>query len=181
MNYKSFGCRRPSPQCRRPLDKGQIICTAEKLEIEARIGEDETMFNPASWHGHQGGNDMFILTNPGLDFQLFRSANDLTFITGDGDTASYWGGGNQTIYNSGTDTTLRFSELEDFKVNVYGLDATSHVDFYNATNTAITSDGQGGTLIDGVDFFGVNLAASQVSFLHSSTPLSQNIGLVPLS
>ena len=67
----------------------------------------ETMFNPASWHGHQGGNDMFILTDPGLDFQLFRSANDLTFITGDGDTASYWGGGNQTIYNSGTDTTLR--------------------------------------------------------------------------
>jgi hypothetical protein len=55
------------------------------------------------------------------------------------------------------------------------------VDFYNATNTAITSDGQGGTLIDGVDFFGVNLAASQVSFLHSSTPLLQNIGLVPLS
>ena len=106
---------------------------------------------------------MFLLTNPGLDFQLFRSANDLTFIKGDGETASYWGGGNQTIYNSGTDTTLRLSELEDFKANVYGLDATSHVDFYKRRNR-ITSDGQGGTLIDGVDFFGVNLAASQVSF-----------------
>jgi triacylglycerol esterase/lipase EstA (alpha/beta hydrolase family) len=163
------------------LQEVQDVASTLVRATPTGLTSGETMFNPASWHGHQGGNDMFILTDPGLDFQLFRSANDLTFITGDGDTASYWGGGNQTIYNSGTDTTLRFSELEDFKVNVYGLDATSHVDFYNATNTAITSDGQGGTLIDGVDFFGVNLAASQVSFLHSSTPLSQNIGLVPLS
>jgi hypothetical protein len=31
----------------------------------------------------------------------------------------------------------------------------------DATNTAITSDGQGGTLIDGVDFFGVLIAGER--------------------
>ena len=89
------------------LQEVQDVASTLVRATPTGLTSGETMFNPASWHGHQGGNDMFILTNPGLDFQLFRSANDLTFITGHGDTASYWGGGNQTIYNSGTDTTLR--------------------------------------------------------------------------
>ena len=76
----------------------------------------ETMFNPASWHGHQGGNNMFILTDPGLDFQLFRRANDLAFITGDGDTASYWGGGNQTIVSDDPPVTgVSRINAEDWK------------------------------------------------------------------
>jgi hypothetical protein len=139
----------------------------------------ETMFDPASWHGHQGDNDIFVLTKTGLDFQLFRSHDDITFIHGNDDVASYWGGANETIYNSGSNTTLRFSELEDAKVNVYGLNATSKVVFYNALDPTIKPDGQGGTLINGIDFFDAKLSASQVLFLHSDTPPSQG-GLIPI-
>jgi putative transposase len=50
----------------------------------------ETMFDPASWHGHQGDNDIFVLTKTGLDFQLFRSHDDITFIHGNDDVARLW-------------------------------------------------------------------------------------------
>jgi hypothetical protein len=141
----------------------------------------EVMFDPASWHGHQGNNDIFVLTKPGLDFQLFRSHDDVTFIHGTHDVASFWGGGNQAIYDNGTGTTLRFSELEDAKVNVYGLDhdLTAKIVFYNAADPTIKPDGQGGTLINNIDFFGAKISAAQVSFVHIDAPPSLG-GLIPV-
>src|SRR3954470_8222164 len=141
----------------------------------------EFMVDPANWHGHQGNGDIFVLSKDRIDFQLFRSHDDLTFIYGSQDVASYWGGGNQQIYDNGTGTTLRFSELESAKVNVYGLDQdrTAKIVFYNAADPTIKPDGQGGTLINGVDFLNAKALASQVSFLHTETPPSQG-GLVPV-
>jgi hypothetical protein len=145
------------------------------------ITSGETMFNPASWHGHQGNNNIFLLTNPDVNFQLFRSHDDLTFIHSSNDTASFWGGGNQTIYDFGSGATLRFSELEDAKVNVYGLDhdTSAKIVFYNAADPTIKPDQAGGTLINGIDFFDAKIDPSRVSFLHSDTKLSQG-GMVPL-
>lgn len=156
------------------LQAVQDVASSLVRKTPTGFTSDETIFDPANWHGHQGNNDIFVLTKDAENFQLFRSHDDLTFIYGKDDIASYWGGGNQTIYDYGSGTTLRFSELENAKINVYGLDkdTNAHVVFYNAADPTIKPDGQGGTLVNGVDFFGANLSASQVSFLHSDSPPS---------
>lgn len=139
------------------------------------------MFDPSNLHGHQGNNDDFVLTKDNGDFQLFRSADDLTFIHGqNNDMASYWGGGNQTIYDYGSGTTLRFSELDAAKINVYGFenDPTAKVVFYNPTGVSIVSDGQGNTQIGSVNFIGAStIRPDQVSVVHTLTPPSQG-GLI---
>ncbi|HYZ23161.1 MAG TPA: hypothetical protein VE690_13495 [Rhodopila sp.] len=163
------------------LQAAQDVVSTLVRPTRTGITSGETMFDPANWHGHQGNNDIFVLTRSAVDFQLFRSHDDLTFIYGSGDVASFWGGGNQTIYDNGSGTILRFSELEGAKVNVYGLDhdRTARIVFYNAADPTIRPDGQGGTLINGVDFLGARISPAQVSFLHSGTPLSLG-GLVPV-
>jgi hypothetical protein len=163
------------------LQQVQDTISTEIRPTPSGLTVGETLFDPASWHGHQGNGDVFVLTKDNEDFQLFNSNHDVVFIQGNNDTASFFGDDTQAIYNSGANTTVRFSDLPPLaKINVYGLNATSHVDFYNAASTAIQSDGQGGTLIGTVDFYDVKLAASQVSFLHSDTPLNTG-GMVPLT
>jgi hypothetical protein len=166
------------------LFKTIAAATQDTVETLSKFGPQsgEVMVDPAGWHGHHGDNSIFDLTAPNLDFQLFRSKGDLTFIHGNGDTASYWGGDNQEIFDFGQNTTLRFSELDNLKVNVYGLenDPTAKIVFYNAVDPRIVADGQGGTVIDGVAFHGATIRPDQVSFLHSDTPLSAG-GLVPVS
>src|SRR4051812_40906641 len=118
------------------LQAAQDVLSTLVRPTHSGITSGELMFDPANWHGHQGNNDIFVLTKQGVDFQLFRSHDDVTFIYGKDDAASYWGGGNQQIYDLGSGTTLRFSELENQKVNVYGMehDPTAKVVFYNAAD-----------------------------------------------
>jgi hypothetical protein len=151
------------------------------------ITSGETMVDPSNAHGHQGDNDIFILTRDDRDFQLFRSHDDVTFIHGNNDTASYYGlsafsGGNQTIYDYGHGTTLRFSELEQATVKVYGFenDPSGKIVLFNPTNMVIQPDGHGGTLLGNIDFIGYSkLSASQVSVRHTDTPVSLG-GVQPL-
>ena len=140
----------------------------------------EIEVNPSSQHGHvASGSDVYIL-NGSDDFQLYRSSDVLTFIYGTGNTASYWGGGNQTIYEFGNHNTLRFSELEQARVDVYGLNSTDLIKIYNTDQTTIQSDGHGGTLVGNIDFHQVAVSPSQVSFHTVPETLSVHPGLVPL-
>src|ERR1700760_4014111 len=99
------------------LFKTIAAAAQDTVETLSKIGPQsgEVMIDPAGWHGHHGDKSIFDLTAPNLDFQLFRSKGDLTFIHGTGDTASYWGGDNQEIFDFGQGTTLRFSELDGLK------------------------------------------------------------------
>ncbi len=146
------------------------------------ITSDELMVDPSNSHGHQGGNDDFVLLSNGDNFQLFRSGGDLTFIYGHDDVASYWGGGNQTIYDWGVGTTLRFSELDQAQVKVYDFqnDPTGRVVVYNPTVTTLTPDGHGGTMLGSIDFVGDStLTMNQIGFGHTATPPSQG-GMLPV-
>lgn len=95
------------------------LLTSQVRTTPTGITSDELMVDPSSSHGHQGGNDDFVLLSNGDNFQLFRSGGDLTFIYGHDDFASYWGGGSQTIYDWGVGTTLQFSELDEAQVKIY--------------------------------------------------------------
>ena len=112
---------------------------------------------------------------------MFRSHYDLTFISGHSDIASYWGGGNQTIFDDGVGTTLRFSELDGASVKIYDFqkDPTSRIVLYNpaSTDTLILPDGHGGTMLGYIDFIGASISGSQVSVVHTLTNPSQG-GLI---
>lgn len=143
------------------------------------VTADEIMVDPSNLHGHQGNNDDFALTKNGDNFQLFRSHDDLTFISGHSDIASYWGGGNQTIFDDGGGTTLRFSELDGASVKIYDFqnDLTGKIVLYNPTNTQLQPDGHGGTMLGYIDFIGASISGSQVSVVHTLTNPSQG-GLI---
>src|SRR4051794_19149802 len=76
------------------LQAAQDVLSTLVRPTHSGITSGELMSDPANWHGHQGNNDIFVLTKQGVDFQLFRSHDDVTFIYGKDDAASYWGGGN---------------------------------------------------------------------------------------
>jgi hypothetical protein len=159
------------------------LITSQVRTTPTGITSDELLVDPSSTHGRQGNNDDFVLKDNGDNFRLFRSRDDLTFIYGSNDTASYWGGGNQTIYDSGSGTTLRFSELDQAQVKVYDFqnDPTGSVVVYNPTVTTLAPDGHGGTMFGSIDFINdPNVTMSQISFVQTATPPSQG-GLVPVS
>jgi hypothetical protein len=159
------------------------LITLQVRTTPTGITSDELLVDPSSTHGHQGNNDDFVLKDNGDSFRLFRSQDSLTFIYGSNDTASYWGGGNQTIYDSGSGTTLRFSELDQAQVKAYDFqnDPTGSVVVYNPTVTTLAPDGHGGTMLGSIDFINdPNVTMSQISFVQTPTPPSQG-GLVPVS
>ena len=132
-----------------------------------KAGEIE---NPSSAHAHvaSGPGNSYILLTDNSNFQLFRTPDEvLTFIFSDNNTASYWGGGDRTIYDFGHNNTLRFSENEHAKIDVFGFDKdpTGKVVIYNA-DLLIQPDGHGGTLVGNIDFHDTALDASRVSFRH---------------
>jgi hypothetical protein len=136
------------------------------------------MVDPSNKHGHQGNNDDFVLRKDGDNFQLFRSHDDMTFIYGTNDIASYWDGGNQTIYDYGHSATLRFSELDMSQVKVYNFenDPTGKVVLYNPLPSDMTlhQDGGGGTMLGYIDFVGdKNISMSQISFVQNPTNPSE--------
>jgi hypothetical protein len=148
------------------------------------ITSDELMFDPSNLHGHQGNNDMFVLRHDADNFQLFRSHDDLSFIYGAHDVASYWGGGTQTIYDYGNSATLRFSEFDLSQVKIYNFenDVTGKVILYNPlpADTILQPDGTGGTKLGYIDFIGdKTVTMSQISFVHMPTNPSQG-GLIPV-
>lgn len=150
---------------------------------ELKAGEIEV---PSSEHPHipSGSGNSYVLLHDASNFQLFRATDPvLTFIDSSNNTASYWGGtGNQTIFDFGHGNTLQFSELENDQVNVYGFDrdVTGKAIIYNTDQTAIQSDGHGGTMVGNIDFHDVALDPSRVSFASVPEKLSTHVGLVPL-
>ena len=123
----------------------------------------EINVNPSSEHGHVGDNSVFVLTNNVALFELLRSSNNLTYIFGDDDHATYADGGAQTIYDCGKGTTLQFSN-ETGSIRVYGFenDPTGTVVLTTPVSTA--SDGHGGTLLGNIDFIGDSrLSMAQVT------------------
>ena len=158
------------------------LITSQVRVTPTGITADEVMNNPSNFHGHQGNNDVYVLTANADNFQLFRSFNDFTFISGSNDVASYWGGGNQTIYDYGSGAVLRFSELDQAQVKVYDLenDPTAKIMLYNPQlqDTALRPDGHGGTALGYIDFIGdPNVSAARISFVHTTTNPSQG-GLI---
>jgi hypothetical protein len=152
--------------------------------FDLKAGEIEV---PSSAHGHvpTGAGNSYVLLHDDSNFQLFRSADPvLTFIYSNNNSAAYWGGaGAQTIYDFGHGNTLRFSELENTSVNVYGFDRDTigKVVVYNTTLTSIQPDGHGGTLVGNIDFHNVTLSPSRVSFLAVPEQLSAQTNLIPLA
>ena len=147
-----------------------------------RAGETEV---PSSAYAHNGdtpGNSWVLLDNAS-NFQLFRAASPgLTFIVSNNNNASYFGDGDMKIYDFGQNNTLRFSD-EQGRVEVFGFnhDLTGTLVLYNATNTTIVPDGQGGTLVGGnIDVHDVVLDPSRVTFKHVDDQLSAHATLVPL-
>jgi hypothetical protein len=137
---------------------------------------DEITINPSSQHGHQGNDDVFVLNDNDMKFELFRSSGDLTYICGANDTACYFGGGKQTIYDFGQGTHLQVSEITaPIKVFGFDRDPTATVAVYNAADPTLRPDGHGGTLLGNIDFVGATLSASQVSFPHTDIPLSSGV------
>ncbi|HEX2942915.1 MAG TPA: hypothetical protein VHO91_17825 [Rhodopila sp.] len=138
----------------------------------------EVMVDPSNLHGHQGNNDVYILNRSGSNFQLFRSHDDITFIHGTGQMASFWGCANMSVYDDGIGTILRFSELAGHSVNVYGFgnDATARVVLYNPTANDLwcRPDGHGGTMLGSIDFIGACLAPNRISVVH--TPTAPSLG-----
>jgi hypothetical protein len=155
------------------------------MGFPSELTAGEVVVNPSSDHGHfgTGAGNSYVLLDNDANFQLFNSPDlVLTFIYGMNDNASYWGGGERTIYDSGEDTTLRFSEIAGANVIGFDTDKTGKAVIYNATNTTIQPDGHGGTLVGGnIDFHNVTLDASRVSFMTVPGQLSQSATLVPLS
>lgn len=155
------------------------------MGFPSELTAGESIVNPTSDHGHEatGAGNSYILLNNDANFQLFRSPDlVLTFIYGKNDTASYWGGGARTVYDYGQGTTLRFSEITGANVWGFETDKTGKAVIYNATNTTIQPDGQGGTLVGGnIDFHNVTLDASRVSFVTVPEQLSIRPTLVPLT
>ena len=145
--------------------------------VSSQVGHGkpaEITLDPSSQHGHQGNNDVFILTEDNAKFVLFRSSRDLTFIYGENDFAAYYGGGDQTIYDFGSGTHFQFSEITA-PVKVYGLehDPTAVIDLFNAApGASLHSDGHGGTMLGNIDFIGATVTDSQIHFLSSDSPLS---------
>jgi hypothetical protein len=134
----------------------------------------EVTVNPSSQHGHQGNGAVFILTDANAKFELFRSVDNLTYISGENDLAAYYGCGSQTIYDFGVGTHFQFSETTAL-IKVYGFenDPKAIVDLFNAVpGTAAQADGHGGTMLGNIDFVGARLKASQVHFLSSDHPLA---------
>jgi hypothetical protein len=167
------------------LTQGTIaFLGTQVMGAPSELTAGEVIVNPSSAHGHEatGAGNSYILMDNNANFQLFRSPDlVLTFVYGTDDNASYWGGGDRTIYDYGQGTTLRFSDVAG--ANVYGFDTdkTSTVVIYNATDTTIQPDGQGGTLVGNIDFHNVVLNASRASFVTVPEQLSQYVGLVPLT
>jgi len=149
--------------------------------FDFKSGEVEV---PTSAHGHYGAakGNSFLLLHDASNFQLFRSYDPvLTFITSDNNNASYWQDGPQKIYDLGHNNTLRFGETAA-PVDVFGFDhdPTGRVVIYNET-LPIVPDGQGGTLVGNIDFHGVALDPSRVSFVSQDLMLETHPSLVPLS
>jgi hypothetical protein len=99
----------------------------------------EITINPSGDHGHQGNGDVFILTDHDLKFELFTSANDLTYIYGENDLVAYYGGGEQQIYDFGQGTHLQFSEITA-PIKVYGLESDTKAIIDRWNGEADTSD-----------------------------------------
>ena len=159
--------------------------STQVMGFPSELTAGEVIVNPTSDHGHYatGPGNSYILLNNDINFQLFRSPDEvITFIYGTNDNASYWGGGQRTIYDYGHDTMLRFSEVTGADIWGFDTDKTGKAVIYNAANTTIQPDGQGGTLVGGnIDFHNVTLDASRISFVTVPEQLSLSPGLVPLT
>ena len=167
------------------LQATEDFLATQVMGFPSELTAGEVIANPTSDHGHfgTGPGNSYILLNNAANFQLFDSPDlVMTFIHGNNDNASYWGGGNRDIFDFGQGTTLRFSELQDATDNVFGFDTdrTGKVVIYNAPNTIIQPDGQDGTMVGSIDFHNVTLDPSRISFVSVAGQPSQSASMVPL-
>jgi hypothetical protein len=128
---------------------------------------------PTSDHAHNGNDDIYPLSRENMNFQLLGGSNDITFITGHDDYATYVDGGSQKIYDNGSGTSLIFAgQTAGAQAQVFNADHDSRFQLYlhDFTNQSITSDGHGGTLIGGqIDLINASIPASKIHFVNDPT------------
>lgn len=127
----------------------------------------EVTVNPSSAHGHVGNDDVFVLAQNDMIFDLLRSSKDITYIYGSNDQASYSDGGSQNIFDLGKGTTLSFSnQTGGIQVYDFANDPTGKI-VLSVTGAApsLTPDGHGGTMLGNIDFVGdAHLSMAQIKF-----------------
>jgi len=123
---------------------------------------------PSSDHAHRGNDNVYLLSRENMNFQMFDSSNNITFITGHDDSAIFDGGGSQTIYDFGTGASLNFHGLlAAARVEIFNSDHDSRFQLYlhGFTDQSIIADGHGGTLVGGqIDIVNAAIPAAKVHF-----------------
>jgi hypothetical protein len=126
---------------------------------------------PTSAHAHRGNDDLYILSQENMNFQLYGSSDDIMYITGHDDNTTIDGGGNHKIYDFGTGANVVLHDQTPGSViAVYNTDHDSRFNLYlhDFVNQTIMPDGRGGTLVGGVaDIVNAAIPAAKVHFVNS--------------
>jgi hypothetical protein len=133
---------------------------------------------PSSDHAHVGDNNVYLLSRENMNFQMANSSNNITFITGHDDYATYYQSSSQKVYDFGSGSTLSFFNIAPGSVmQVFNSDHDSRFQLYlhDWPNQTITSDGHGGTLVGGtVDIVQGSIKPDHVHFVNSDPAFVRN-------